>query len=168
MDRELLSTYLNDHLGGSTTGSELAKRLVEQNEGTRYHAPLERVSTEIEEDRMTLQEIMRRLDVSESKVKVAGGWAAEKLSRLKPNDRLVGYSPLSRLLELEGLSTGVQGKTSLWQVLKACSDAEPALKEFDLDELEARAKRQLEILERLRIDAGREAFVGEPAPATET
>jgi hypothetical protein len=166
MDRELLSTYLNDHLGGSTTGSELAERLVEQNEGTRYHAPLERLATEIKEDRVSLQEIMKRLDISESKVKVAGGWAAEKLSRLKPNDRIVGYSPLSRLLELEGLSTGVQGKLSLWQVLQAIADAEPALKEFDLAELERRAHGQLDTLERLRIDAGREAFVGEPAPAT--
>jgi broad specificity phosphatase PhoE len=130
MDRELLSTYLNDHLGGSTTGTELAERLVEQNKGTRYHAPLERVCAEIKEDRVTLQAIMKRL-------------------------------------ELEGLSTGVQGKLSLWQVLGTCSDAEPALKEFDLGELEARAKRQLEVLERQRIDAGREAFVGEPAPATE-
>jgi hypothetical protein len=166
MDRELLSTYLNDHLGGSTTGSQLAERLVEQNEGTRYHGPLERVHTEIKEDRATLQQIMRRLEIAESKFKVAGGWAAEKFSRLKPNERLVGYSPLSRLLELDGLSSGVQGKTSLWQVLNACADAEPVLREFDLVELEARAKRQLETLERLRIDAGREAFVGEPAPAT--
>jgi hypothetical protein len=168
MDRELLATYLNDHIGGSTMGAELAERLVEENENTRYHAPLQRVCAEIAEDRVTLQAIMKRLEVSESKVKAAGGWAAEKLGRLKPNDRLVGYSPLSRLLEIEGLSTGIQGKLSLWQVLGAASDAEPALKEFDLDELEQRAKRQLEILERQRIDAGREAFVGEPAPATET
>ena len=167
MDRELLATYLNDHLGGSTMGTDLAERLVEQNAGTRYHGPLERVCAEIEEDRETLKAIMERLDVSESKVKAAGGWAAEKLGRLKPNDRLSGYSPLSRLLEIEGLSTGVQGKLSLWQVLKAASDGEPRLKEFDLDELEARAARQLETLERQRIDAGREAFVGEPAPATE-
>lgn len=165
MDHELLATYLNDHLGGSTMGTDLAERLVDQNKGTRYHGPLERVCTEIAEDRETLRAIMKRLDVSESKVKAAGGWAAEKLGRLKPNDRLGGYSPLSRLLEIEGLSTGVQGKASLWQVLQTISEAEPRLNEFDLDELEARAKRQLKMLEGQRIDAGREAFVGEPAPA---
>jgi hypothetical protein len=167
MDRELLSTYLNDHLAGSTTGTELADRLVGQNKGTRYHAPLARVCAEIKEDRELLQAIMARLDVSESKVKVAGGWAAEKLGRLKQNDRLVSYSPLSRVLEIEGLSTGVQGKLSLWQVLQASADAEPVLEEFDLAELEQRARRQLEVLERQGIDAGREAFAGEPAPATE-
>lgn len=59
MDRELLSTYLNDHLGGSTTGTELAERLVEQNKDTRYHDPLERVCTEIKEDRATLQATTR-------------------------------------------------------------------------------------------------------------
>jgi hypothetical protein len=165
MDRELLATYLNDHLGGSTTGSELAERLVEENRGTRYEQPLAQVCAEIEEDRVTLQAIMRRLEISESKVKVAGGWMAEKVGRLKPNDRLVGYSPLGRLLELEALAGGVEGKLSLWQVLKTLADAEPALSEFDLDALERRARRQIEVLEEQRIEAGREAFAGAPAGA---
>jgi hypothetical protein len=166
MDRDLLSTYLNDHLGGSTTGTELAERLVEQNRGTSYEPFLQRLSDEIKEDREALQDIMRRLEVKESKVKVAGGWAAERISRLKANDRLTSYSPLSRLLELEGLSTGVQGKLSLWQVLGACADTEPALDKAELARLEQRARSQLEGLEQHRIQAGREAFVGEPAPAS--
>jgi hypothetical protein len=166
VDRDLLSTYLNDHLGGSTTGQELADRLLEQNRDTPYEPFLRRVSEEIKEDRQTLLDIMGRLGVSESKVKVAGGWAAEKISRLKANDRITGYSPLSRLLELEGLSTGVQGKLSLWQVLGACAGAEPALDQAELARLEQRARSQLEGLEEHRIRAGREALVGEAAPAT--
>ena len=166
MDHDLLSTYLNDHLGGSTTGQELAGRLLEQNRDTPYEPFLRRVTEEIKEDREELLDIMRRLDVSESKVKVAGGWAAEKISRLKANDRITGYSPLSRLLELEGLSTGVQGKLSLWQVLGACADAEPALDKAALARLEERARSQLQGLEEHRIRAGREAFVDQAAPAT--
>jgi hypothetical protein len=166
LDHDLLSTYLNDHLGGSTTGQELAGRLLEQNRDTLYEPFLQRVSEEIKEDRQTLLEIMGRLGVSESKVKVAGGWAAEKISRLKANDRIRGYSPLSRLLELEGLSTGVQGKLSLWQVLGACADAEPALDKTELARLEQRARSQLQGLEEHRIQAGREALAGEAAPAT--
>jgi hypothetical protein len=165
MDRDLLSTYLNDHLGGSTGGRDLAKRLVEHNEGTRFAPVLQQVYEEIDEDRNSLLELMRRLDIEQSKVKAAGGWAAEKLARLKPNDRLVGYSPLSRLFELEGLSAGVHVKMSMWQVLRACADDEPVLREFDLDRLEQRAHSQLDRLERLRIDAGHEAFVGQPAAA---
>lgn len=167
MDRDLLSTYLNDHLGGATAGRDLAERLLEQNRATRYEPFLERVSQEISEDRETLLAVMRRLDISESRLKVAGGWAGEKLARLKPNERLTGYSPLSRLLELEGLATGVQGKLSLWQVLGACAGAEPELREIDFMALEQRARRQLEGLEEHRVEAGREALVGEPAPAAD-
>lgn len=35
---------------------------------------------------------------------------AEKLGRLKPNGQLHGYSPLSRVIELEGLYLGISGK----------------------------------------------------------
>jgi hypothetical protein len=165
MDSDLLSTYLNDHLAGSTTGYELAERLVEQNRGTPYEPFLTRLCQEIGEDRETLRELMRRLGVSESKVKVAGGWGAEKISRLKANDRITGYSPLSRLLELEGLSAGVLGKLSLWQVLRACANAQPDLDDSELARLERRAHSQLEGLQEHRIEAGREALVGEPATA---
>jgi hypothetical protein len=167
MDRELLSTYLNDHLGGATGGRDLAKRLVDQNEGTPYEPPLREIYEEIVEDRETLLELMGKLDIEESKVKVAIGWAGEKLARLKPNDRLTDYSPLSRQFELEGLSGGVQAKLSLWQVLRACAEVEPALQQEDFPALEDRAHVQLQRLEKLRIDAGREAFVGQPAKASD-
>lgn len=48
----------------------------------------------------------------------APAWAAEKLVRLKLNGRLRGYSPLSRLLELEMLHIGITGKLELWQALQ--------------------------------------------------
>jgi hypothetical protein len=166
MDRDLLSTYLNDHLGGATGGRDLAKRLVEQNEGTPYGPVLLELYEEIAVDRETLVGLMKKLDIEESKVKVAVGWAGEKLARLKPNDRLTDYSPLSRLFELEGLSGGVQAKLSLWQVLRACAEADPILQQEDFPALEDRAHSQLDRLEKLRIEAGREAFVGQPAQAS--
>ena len=46
--------------------------------------------------------------------KSAGAWTAEKFGRLKPNGQLTGYSPLSRLVELEGLKLGITGKLGLW------------------------------------------------------
>ena len=162
---ELLSTYLNDHLGGATMGTELAQRTLEANRGTRYEELLQGLAEEIAQDRETLKGIMARLEISESRLKVAGGWTAEKLGRLKPNNRLTGYSPLSRLLELEALSGGVHVKLSMWQVLGALADGDGALDQDELSVLAQRAQAQLEVLERLRLDAGREAFAGEPAPS---
>ena len=57
------------------------------------------------------------LGYSRSKVKPAAAWTAEKLGRLKLNGQLRGYSPLSRLIELEGLLIGISGKIGLWQTL---------------------------------------------------
>jgi hypothetical protein len=39
------------------------------------------------------------------------------VGRLKPNGQLRGYSPLSRVLELEGLAMGSSGQLGLWQTL---------------------------------------------------
>ena len=165
-DRQLLGIYLNDHLAGATAGRELAARLASQNEGTPYAEALTALAEEIAEDRETLRDLMKALDVSESRLKVAGGWAAERLGRLKLNGRVTGYSPLSRLVELEGLWAGAQAKLSLWQVLRACADREPGLDAEQLATLEQRARAQLDTIERERLRAGREAFAGEPAPAS--
>jgi hypothetical protein len=62
---------------------------------------------------------MDELEISRDRLKPAGAWVAEKLGRLKPNGQLRGYSPLSRLIELEGLYVGISGKSRLWKVLES-------------------------------------------------
>jgi hypothetical protein len=76
----------------------------------------------------------------------------ERVGRLKLNGQLTGYSPLSRLVELEGLALGVTGKLSLWENLREAATEEPGLAGFDFDVLTARAHEQLDRLraERLR------------------
>ena len=117
MNRKLLGIYLNDHLAGSTAGAELARRAAGSNEGNDYGAFLAELAREIQEDRETLREIMRRLQYGEDIPKKVGAWTAEKIGRLKPNGQLRGYSPLSRLVELEGLTLGITGKLALWKAL---------------------------------------------------
>ena len=166
MPSRLLPIYLNDHLAGATLGLELVRRAQRENEGTPLGDFLHGLANEIGEDRRTLLQLMERLGIEPSRSKIAAARVTEKVGRLKLNGQLTGYSPLSRLVELEGLSTGVQGKLSLWQVLGACADAEPALDKAELARLEARARSQLEGLEEHRVQAGREALVGQAASAT--
>jgi hypothetical protein len=45
--------------------------------------------------------------------------ADEIASRLKANGRLIGYSPLSPVLELDGLIMGITGKLEMWRSLQA-------------------------------------------------
>jgi hypothetical protein len=155
-----LEIYLNDHLGGSTSGIELAKRIHKRSEGTELGALMARLVEEIAQDRDTLREFMDLIDADPDKLKVAGGWITEKLGRLKLNGKLIGSSPLSGVLELEALSLGVEGKRSLWVAL-----LETEAQRFGaerLRELIARAERQRSALEVHRCKAACAAF-GAPA-----
>ena len=152
----LLAIYLNDHLAGATVGRELAKRAAGSNRGTAHAAFLERLADEVDADRETLLAIMGALGVRVDRVKVAGAWGAEKLGRLKLNGRVLGYSPLSRVVELEGLTLGVHGKLSLWRTLDEL--ASPGLAAFDLQALMRRAEAQLEELEEHRRQGAAKAF----------
>jgi hypothetical protein len=143
---EPLTIYLNDHLAGATTGAELAVRIASANENAAFHGSLERLAHEIDEDRESLITIMTGLEVPIDRAKVALGWTAEKVSRLKPNGQLRGYSPLSRLLELEGLLAGIQAKQALWRAL-----IHAGLVDRDsLNGLIARARRQVATVQRLQ------------------
>ena len=64
-----------------------------------------------------LQGIMEDLGFGGDRLKNAGAWALEKAGRLKLNGELKSYSPLSRVVELEGLLTGITGKWGLWAAL---------------------------------------------------
>ena len=87
-----------------------------------------------------------------------GAKVAERLGRLKPNDQLSGYSPLSRVLELEGLRSGVQGKLGLWDSLAQIAPHEDRLDAEQITGLQAKAARQLEGLRKHHMMAAREAF----------
>ena len=155
MDIKLVGIYMNDHLAGSTVGMELAKRAASSNEGTELGEFLAQVATEIEQEREDLKSMMDHLGVPQNRIKMPIAWAAEKVGRLKPNGQLTGYSPLSRLIELEGLALGVTGKLALWRSLAATRDD---LGTFDLGHLIERAEAQRDGLEERRLQAAREAF----------
>jgi len=85
-------------------------------------------------------------------------WVGEKVGRLKLNGQLTGQSPLSRVIELEGLELGITGKVSLWRALSELQDTRLAA--FGFESLADRARRQSAELEPHRVAAGREAFAG--------
>jgi hypothetical protein len=165
VETRLLGIYLNDHLAGATGAGELARRARGANRGTPFEAPLQRLATEIEEDRAALVDVMTRLGVGRDQVKMAAAWAAEKCGRLKLNGRLTGYSPLSRVLELELLALGVEGKRAMWRVLASVAAADERLAGVDLAALSRRAESQRRLLERQRVRAAELAFA--PGGVTE-
>jgi hypothetical protein len=114
-----LAIYLNDHLAGAIVGVELVRRIGKSNaDEEAFAGRLDALREEIEADRATLETVIDGLGVSTDRIKPIGAWIVEKVARLKPNGQLRGYSPLSRVLELEGLGMGIMGKKSLWESLR--------------------------------------------------
>jgi hypothetical protein len=155
-----LATYLNDHLAGATGGHELVKRAARENDGSELGTFLSGLAEEIGEDRATLVAVMDELGVKVDRVKVAAGWAAEKAGRLKPNAQLLGYSPLSPLVELEALLLGITGKLGLWRALAEVAP-DLGLERTRFDALAARAERQRDELEPRRLEVARRALTAE-------
>jgi hypothetical protein len=154
MPTDRLAIFLNDHFAGATVGVELARRTSASNrEEPDYGTPLARLCEEIEADRTTLAAVMEARGVARDRVKPAAAWVAEKLGRLKPNGQLRGYSPLSRVLELEGLVVGITGKLRLWRLL--AERDEPSLDGFDFAALAERAEAQRQTVEELQAVAAK-------------
>jgi hypothetical protein len=155
---DYLSTYLQDHRAGAAMGAKLAQRLRDENIGTRHEDFLTMLAREIEQDVETLESIMERFDIDRSTMKEAGAKIGEKLGRLKPNEHLASYSPLSRVQELEMLRSGVQGKLALWDALFEVADLDDRLDALELRSLVERAERQLAGLREHHRMAAHEAF----------
>ncbi len=164
--RRLLAIYLRDHRAGAASGVSLAGRMRRASEGSERETALASLERDIEQDRRSLEQIMARCDVEPSRVKDLFGVVGERISRLKMNGRLIGYSPLSVVIELEALAAGVFTKRNLWRALAAVADAPSELDPDELQRLIERATAQLDVLTELHRAAAEEAFaLAASAPA---
>ena len=160
MADKAMDVYLNDHLAGATLGSALAEQLREANEGTPLGDVMASLAPEIEEDRQTLMDLMDGLDTSKNPVKQATTWLAEKATRAKFSGLTSGGPRVGTFMALENLTLGVEGKVSLWKVLKELPAQHGPVESMDLDQLIQRAETQRDALERERLAAGRRALGG--------
>ena len=154
----LLSVYLNDHLAGATSGTELLRRAARSHRGTALGPPLAALAEEVAQDRASLREIMTDLGVPVMRHRMAFGWLGEKAGRLKTNGRLVSRSPLSDVVELEAMRLGVEGKLCVWRSLLALADADSRIGRARVAELLMRAERQTETLDALRDRCAAKVF----------
>ncbi len=150
---DLLGIYLNDHLAGATGGLELARRVAGSHHGPPADSALQRLAAEVAQDRTALVDFMGALDIPVRGYKVYAAWIGEKVGRLKLNGHLLARSPLSDLEEMEMLRLAVEGKAAGWRTLRALAETDKRLDPGRLDELIARARRQADLLEELRVRA---------------
>ncbi len=157
-DPQPLDVYLNDHLAGSAAAVELVERIRDNNEDTPVAAHMERLLGDIEADRDTLSAVMEALGVPRSTPKQVAGKVLETLSRLRLDQRVTKNADVTRLMELETLSLGIEGKLSLWRALGQVTASRPELADFNLPVLADRAIQQRAGVEPFRLDAAAQAF----------
>ena len=161
-EQVLLGVYLNDHLAGATAGLQLARRMTGSAEpGSESTTVRKGLVSEIAADRSALIKIMTSLGIKIRGYKMFAAWAGEKAGRLKFNGRLLSRSPLSDLEETEMLRLGVEGKAAGWRTLRAVAEHDSRLDTGQLDELLARAARQSDELESLRVRIAAQVLAGD-------
>jgi len=140
--RDRLATYLNDHLMGSAGARDLAEHSRAKVDGSELATFLGWLRDQIEEDRAELLGLMVRLGISEHRLKHAAGAVAEKVSRFKLDELRDEAADLNRMLELESLQLGIEGKHTLWRTLQQLARSDPELAQTDYDRLIERARQQ--------------------------
>lgn len=156
---KLLRLYLVDHLAGAAGGVRLAGRAAGNNRGTPYGTALEQLRSEIESEKDQLERLIRHLGSTPSRPKQLAAAVGERVARGKLNGQLLGYSPLSRLWEIEALSAAVENKTNLWRSLEAMGETLDAPPDLDVSALRRQGEDQRDRLETLRQHAAKDAFL---------
>lgn len=154
----LLHIYLRDHEAAAAGGVRLAERCASANLRTSYGQELARLAAAIQADRDALRQVCTDLSVRFSRLKKIAAWSGATLGRLKFNGRLLKYSPLSRVVELEALSAGVTAKLRLWQSLLSAAEHRPQLDRASIIRHVTEANEQLIALATLHELAVGEAF----------
>ncbi len=116
-----LVIYLNDHRALLAAELAIANRCRSSNEGSELAHDLTVHIGEVTTDQVLLDECITSLNGTVDRLKTGAALLAERLGRLKTNGQLIGYSPLSRLIELEALIAATRGRLSVWNTLDHCS-----------------------------------------------
>ncbi len=151
------ATYLNDHLAAATAGVQLTERAT-RHPGVGDPAQMAQLRKEIREDLASLRDFMAVLGISERPYKRLLALAAERVSRLKLNGKIVRTSELTPLVELEGLTIAITGKRAGWLSLRTIAETDTRLDRQRLDGLVDRAGKQLDMVEPARRQAAQLAL----------
>ena len=137
----LLRIYLDDHWAASGAAVARAARMVDSNAESPWAGPVTRLSEHLADDDRALGRIRASLAIDSGGWKRRASLMGERIGRLTPNGRVAGYSPLSRVIELEMLTAHLAASRLLWQTLRRLDDAR--LSAVDLAGLELRTEVQL-------------------------
>lgn len=154
-----LVVLLRNHQAGGRAALDLFDRAITAQRARSWVQDLRELRAESREDLDFNESVMRRLGVAASPVQVIGTRVTERVGRLKPNGRLVRRSPLSDVVELEGLIAAVHVKLAGWQAAQV-GEFLTAAESDRLGELEERARTQADRLSAIHAQAAADVLGG--------
>jgi hypothetical protein len=156
-----LTTYLHDHLAGSTVAIDLLTVLRDEHTGEPIGGLAAELLEEVEADRAVLRGLAERLGAPSNPVKEAAAWLAEKVARAKLHRQVAG--DLGTFEAIEALGLGIQGKLALWRALDRVAAADPRVAGHDFAALAERAREQHARVEEARLELARRALSPTPS-----
>jgi hypothetical protein len=160
-DRRVLRVYLGDHLTGADAATARVQWMAQRYADEPWGGGVGEVADGIAHDRAALVDMTRRLGISPPIPRRWLGRLGERVGRLKLNGRVARTSPLTPVVELEALRSGIAAKRSLWATLEVWAGP-LGLDARRLAELGARADAQLATVERTLQAVRPNAFVRAP------
>lgn len=164
MTDKRLRIYLDDHVALMVAEVELLGRCWWSNRSQPLGEFLQRLEDEVKAQKAIVHDMIVRMvgkKTIESRMKQGAAWLAEKLGRLKLNDSLLTYSPLSRVVELEALSAAAQERIALWDNLDSTVRDDSRLDGITFSLFRDQSQQHLDELNTRRRYAAVEAFVGD-------
>lgn len=159
MANEQITIYLNDHLAGSVVALELLEKLGTLYAGMPLGLLLAELRDDISADRNKLEEIMNRLQITQSRTRKLTAWLAEKATELKLRLDDSSDGALYLLETFEVLSLGIEGKKGMWMALAAAAENAEELRTIDYSHLVQRAEQQRQKVEDVRLEAAKKALL---------
>lgn len=153
-----LRIYLNDHLALAIGEIELVQRCASSNSDGELGDCLRQLELELKAERKVVEDLLRKVGGTANPIKQGLAWLAEKAGRLKINDELLKYSDLSRLIELDTLSTAASQRQAMWENLQETRAGDERLKEADFIKHAEVAAGQGAKLRKFRLEAAGRAL----------
>ena len=132
-DDRLFRIFLQDHLAAFHATAALLRRCLEPNRETPLGRLLAPLHVAVREDLLHLRKTAAAVEVKPSLLKNRGARFGVGMGRFKLNGRLVNYSPLSRVLELEGLLMLTVQRAATWRILEARAQLDGRLQAAGVD-----------------------------------
>ena len=164
MNDRRLRIYLDDHQALMVAEVALIGRCWWNNRSTPLGECLQKLENEVKAQQSIVNDLIHRIGGKinvKSRFKQGAGWLAEKVGRLKLNDSLLTYSPLSRVVELETLAAAAQERLSLWDNLDAAAGSDPRLEGITFSFFRDQSQQHLEELNTRRRCAAVQALLGD-------